>query len=36
MLLEFLKVLNRFLETGLQTLLPKFFRNQFLEAIARN
>jgi hypothetical protein len=31
---EFLKVENQFLETGLQTP-TKFFRNQFLEAIAR-
>jgi hypothetical protein len=36
MTIKFLKVENQFLGTGLQTSLPIFFRNQFLEAISRN
>jgi hypothetical protein len=36
MLFEFLKAGNHNLETGIQTPHPVFFRNQYLEAIARN
>jgi hypothetical protein len=33
---EFLKINFQFLEIGLQTLSPSFFRNQFLLAITKN
>jgi hypothetical protein len=36
MLFEFLKAENHNLEIGIQTPHPVFFRNQYLEAIARN
>jgi hypothetical protein len=32
----FLKTNSKFLEIGLQTFLPNFFRNQFLEGILKN